>query len=131
MFQKLAELRDSLLAARFLREEILGQAVLPDAALRLRREFLRENTPHGGRRAMEAAMDRGRAPAVVVSRETLAEIAAAAGSAEPRSHSGATFHGKPAPAASEAAELFDELLETVNSPVAVESWPAPVRAFAL
>jgi len=131
MFQKLPDLRDSLLAARFLREEILGQAVLPEPAARLRVEFLRENSPHGGRKAIEAALVRARAPVTVVGRDVLTELAAAAGSGEPRSHSGATFHGKAAPAPAEIEELFDELLETVNAPVAVESWPAPVRAFGL
>jgi hypothetical protein len=131
MFQKLPDLRDSLLAARFLREEILGQAVLPEAAARLRAEFLRENSPHAGKKAIETALVRARAPVAVVSRDVLKELAAAAGSGETRAHPGATFHGKAAPAPADVEELFDELLETVNSPVAVESWPAPVRAFGL
>jgi hypothetical protein len=131
MFQKLADLRDSLLAARFLREEILGQAVLPEPAARLRAELLRENAPHGGRKALEAALARAKTPSPVVTRETLAELAAAAGSGERRTHSGATFHGKAAPSPGAVADLFDELLETVNSPTAVESWPAPARAFGL
>src|SRR5207247_1349306 len=41
------------------------------------------------------------------------------------------FHGKPAPPPQEIPDLFAELLETVNSPVALETWPAPARAFGL
>lgn len=131
MFQRLDELRDSLFAARMLREEILGQAVAPDAAARLRTAFLRENSAPGAGAALAVAIARGRTANLVVGKDVLTEIAAVVGSGDARTHAGATFHGKPAPAPSQVPGLFDELLETVNSPVAVESWPAPVRAFGL
>ncbi|MCG3134156.1 MAG: hypothetical protein HMLKMBBP_01443 [Planctomycetes bacterium] len=43
---------------------------------------------------------------------------------------GQPFHGRAAPAAAGVADLLDELLDTMNAPAAVESWPAPVRAAA-
>ncbi len=61
----------------------------------------------------------------------LAEIAEASGSAERRTHPGVPFHGKAAPPPARVEELLAELLETVNSPTAMETWPAPVRAFGL
>ena len=60
MFKSLPELRDSLLAARLIREEILGQPVLPESAARLRESFLRDNSPPGARRAVEMAILEGR-----------------------------------------------------------------------
>lgn len=132
VFHHLSELRDSLLAARFLREEILGQAVAPEAASRLRARFLAANTPPGGGRAIEAALVAAQRPGFsLVGRDMLTALAAAAGSAELRTHPGAAFHGKPAPPPAGIPQLLGELIETVNAPVAVESWPAPVRAFGL
>jgi hypothetical protein len=132
MFGDLSDLRDSLLVARLLREEMLAAAVAPEAAARLREEFLAENALHGSRRAIGAAMSRGRARDFsVVDEDALTEIAAAAGSGERRAHAGAPFHGKAAPAPSRIPELLAELLETINSPVALETWSPPVRAFGL
>jgi hypothetical protein len=132
MFDDLSDLRDSLLVARFLREEILAAAVAPKAAERLRQDFLAENAAHGSRRALDTAVALGRkAEFGVVSEEALTSIAAAAGAAAKRSHAGAPFHGKAAPAPSRVPELLAEMLETINSPVALETWSPPVRAFGL
>lgn len=132
MFKNLSDLRDALLAVRLIREEILGQPVLPESATRLREGFLRDNSPPGARRAVEAAIARGRRPGFgAVDAESLAALARELGSAEQRTHGGVPFHGKPAPSPSRIPELLEELLETVNSPTAIESWPAPVRAFGL
>ena len=103
----------------------------PEAATRLRAAFLRENVSAAARPAFEAATTRAGGAGNIVSREVLVEIAAAAGGGGERSHGGVVFHGKPAPAPGGIPELLEELLETVNSPLALESWPAPVRAFGL
>src|SRR5215831_15465525 len=131
MFDDLSDLRDSLLVARLLREEILAAPALPEASARLREEFLAANSStHGSRRAVEAATSRGRARDFsLVDEDALTELAAAAGSGERRTHAGAPFHGKAAPAPSRIPELTAELIETINSPVAIETWSPPVRAF--
>jgi len=132
MFGDLSDLRDSLLVARLLREEILAAAVAPDAAVRLRKEFLAENAAHASRGAVEKALALGRRRDFsTIERSALSEIAAAAGSGERRKHAGAPFQGKSAPTPSRIDELFDELLDTINSPLAIETWPPPVRAFGL
>ena len=132
MFERLPDLREPLLTARLLREEILSQPVLPDAAARLRETFLAENAARSGRAALEVALEHGRRPGfAVIERESIVSVARAAGGGELRTHPGAAFHGKSAPVPSRVPELFDELLETVNSPTAMESWSAVVRAFAV
>lgn len=132
MFGDLSDLRDSLLVARLLREEILAAAVAPEAAARLRGEFLAGNAAHGARRALDVALTRGRVRDFsVVDEEALEAVASAAGSSERRTHPGAPFHGKAAPPPARVDGLLAELLETVNSPVALESWSPPVRAFGL
>lgn len=131
MFRDLASLREPLLAARLLREEILGTPLPPETTTRLRAALLREGVGAAARPAFEVAAARAGDPSSVVTREALVAIAAAAGGGGERSHGGVVFHGKPAPAPGGIGELLDELLETVNSPIALESWPAPVRAFGL
>ncbi len=132
MFKSLPDLRDALLAARLVREEILGQPVLPESAARLRESFLRDNSPPGARRAVEAAVERGRRPGFgIIDANNLAALAEALGSPDVRTHGGVPFHGKPAPSPARVPELVEELLDTVNAPTAIESWPAPVRAFGV
>jgi len=132
MFDRVQELREPLLTARLLREEILAQPVFPDAAARLRRTFLTANAARTGRETLGVALDLGRRHgSAAIERESLAAIAHAAGGGELRTHPGAAFHGKAAPAPPRVGELLDELLETVNSPTAMESWSAVVRAFAI
>lgn len=132
MFEHIPDLREPLLTARLLREEILAQPVLPDASERLRSAFLAANAVRPGRAALDVALEHGRRPGfAAIDREALVAIARAAGGEELRTHPGAAFHGKAAPPPSRVAELLDELLETVNSPTAMESWSAVVRAFAV
>lgn len=132
MFERLPDLREPLLTARLLREEILAQPLFPDVASRLRRTFLDGNAARPGRAALEVALGHGRrAGFAVIERTSLTEIASAAGGGELRTHPGAAFHGKAAPPPSRVEELLEELLETVNAPTAMESWSAVVRAFAV
>ena len=132
MFERLPDLREPLLTARLLREEILAETVLPDAASRLRETFLAANSARAGRAALQAALDHGRRPGfAAIERETLVAVAQAAGGGDLRTHPGSSFHGKAAPAPSRVEELLEELLETVNAPTAMESWSAVVRAFAV
>jgi hypothetical protein len=132
MFDDLSAYRESLLALRLVREEILATAVLPSHAERLRSEFLADNVSAEGEKAVVIATARGRNPGfTVVGREDIEAVALAAGSASLRTHSGVAFRGRPAPPTRGLSDLVVELLDTVNSPTAVESWPVPVRAVTL
>ncbi len=131
MFTRIASLRESFLTARLLREEILAAPVPPQAARRLRDTFRVENA--SGRNAVvDAALRLGRMPGlVIVDRSHLEALAAAAGSAAPRSSPGVPFRGTAAPPPAHVPGLLGELLETVNAPAAIETWPAPARAIGL
>ncbi len=129
MFDDLSDLRETLYAARLLREQILVFPVRPDDRARLSAEFLAENgRGRGGPAALELA---ARPLPPSITREHLASLASACGGRGPRRGPGDAFQGRAAPPPSGVDALVSELLETVNSPVAVESWPPAVRAFAL
>src|SRR5256885_241116 len=82
------------------------------AAARLRQGFLRENSAPGAKKAVEAALARGRAADFgLITEEALVQLAAAVGTGEFRTHAGAPFHGKSAPAPAKIPELLEELLE--------------------
>ncbi len=126
-------LRESLIAARLLREEVLLAPVPPGDRALQRTAILGENgaPPADGRALSEAARLVEEASGPAVGREALDAIAAACGSAGPRRGPGEPFQGRPAPAPREVSGLFDELLETIDAPLAIEGWPPPIRAFAL
>ncbi len=130
MFTAVEPLREPLLAARLLREEILRAPVRADARGPLR-ELVRAASGDAWpavRRAAELGVgtDVG-----VITAGALREIAAAVGPGGRRSGPGEPFHGRPAPAATETERLLGEVLETVNAPRAAEAWSPVVRAFAL
>lgn len=131
MFESLDDVRESLLAARFLREEVLAIPVRPDGAARLRAEFLRENA--GARQgAMLAAVAAGEDPGFGrVTEEHLRGWAVHLGQQGFRRSAGTPFQGRAAPPPAAVEDLLAEILETVNSPLARETWPVPFRAFAL
>lgn len=132
MFTRLAELRDALFAARFLREEVHDMPLAPDTGARLREAILADNAAAAPRAALLRAVELGRtADWALVTEEALDALAEASGARGFRTHAGSAFEGKAAPSPSRIPALLGELLETVNSPLAMESWPAPVRAFAL
>jgi len=148
MFEHLSALREPLFAARLLREEVLLAPLAPDAAERFRAWCRARNgrSPASGPAlalAVEMARDDG---LTTVRREHLSRLAEACGGGAGgggalRSGPGDAFQGTPAPPGAGPgraalggeglAGLLEELLETVNSPLAVEVWPPPARAFAL
>src|SRR5262245_43311175 len=84
VFGDLSDLRESLLAARLLREEIVAFPAEPRAAARLRDRFRRDN---GGGAALTVALRLARAARTpAVDRAALVEIATAAGGAGQRGH---------------------------------------------
>jgi hypothetical protein len=131
MLEDLSDLRESLFAVRLLREQALVQPLRPDAAARLRREFLSANARGVVEQAVREATAIGRTPGFGrIDEALLRRLAAAAGGSSPRTGPGVPFQGRTAPPAARIPGLLAELLETLQSPVAVETWPAPVRAFA-
>jgi hypothetical protein len=129
VLEALDSLRETLYAARLLREQIAALPVRPDGAARLRDEFLRENA---GARADALRRVVSVPFAGTVTRDFLDAVAAAVlGAATPRTGPGASFQRRAAPPPVRVAALVEELLETVNSPVARESWPPPARACAV
>jgi hypothetical protein len=133
VFTNLDDLREPLLAARLLREEILATPIPPARRSALDRAYPAAATDSGAScQALVAAARLGGAiDFIEVSRGALDELAAAVGSGAPRTGVGEPFHGQSAPAATAAPALFEELLETVNSPRSLEGWSPVLRAFAL
>jgi len=133
MFASIEPLREPLLAARLLREEILAMPVPPG-----RRDALRARYPvrADSRSAPVAALAAGAriggaAGFLEITREELTEVATLAGATGLRRGGGEPFHGQPAPPPDDVAGLFDEILGTVNAPRAVEGWSPVLRAYAL
>ncbi|MCE9636808.1 MAG: hypothetical protein K8T90_13980 [Planctomycetes bacterium] len=135
MLADLTELRESVFAVRLLREEILATPLRPDAAARLRRVIVARNGDRLPAGTVAAALSAARATGggvagVHVDGAWLRTLAEACGGGAVRSGPGVPFHGRAAPPASRVPDLLAEMIETLNSPVAFETWPAPVRAFA-
>jgi len=128
----LSPLRETLFAMRLLREEILDAPVSPAERRARSEEFLRENAAGlaspAGLVAAVAARETGSGE---ITETLLGDLARACGSGNPRSGPGEAFHGNPAPSPSRVPGLTRELLETINGPVAMETWAPAVRAFAL
>ncbi len=133
MFQDLSALREPLFAARLLREEVLLAPLPPGAAQRFRAWCRSRNAaPPAAGAALDAAAALAREDGLLtVRRDHLTMLAKAAGGEGLRRGPGDAFQGTPAPPAAGLADLLEELLETVNAPVAIEVWPPPARAFAL
>ena len=139
MFDDLGPLREPLFAARILREEVLLAPLPPDRRSRLHERVLPRNAEDEAEAqalALAARIGVGSdaADGLVVTEAQLASLARELGprrTVRPRTGPGTGFHGTPAPPAEAVPALMDELLETVNGPVALEVWPAAARAFAL
>jgi hypothetical protein len=130
MFTTIEPLREPLLAARLVREEILALPVRPD--LRTGVEACIAARAGEAWEALRAGARLGSEPAFAeVSRDMLAAVADAAGGGGMRSGPGDAFHGQAAPTPARVPALLDEVLETVNSPKALEGWSPVLRAFAL
>ncbi len=137
----LAQSSEALLAARLLREEILLFPVSPGARAGLVAGVVAENaaraaTGSGDVAGAKAALSAARSIAqtwdgLVVTAEQLQQLAAAAGGGGWRMAVGQPFEGRASPPAAGLGALVEDLLERVNSPVSVEAWPPPARAFAL
>ena len=138
MLSDMSDLRETLFAARLLREQILAAPLRPDAARRVRTAVLRANMSDEGQ---------GVAEALVISRESvtgsavgaavgrvnealLVRLAAACGGARRRTGPGLPFEGRAAPPAARLDALVAELIDTLNAPIAVETWPPIAHAFA-
>ena len=133
MIGDLSDLRESLLAARLLREQIAVAPVRPDDRAALAAWVWRENAAAwGGSPCPSVVLCPG---AAKVARPELARLASlldgGSANAVPRRGPGDAFQGRAAPAPSAVSGLLGELLDTVNAPVAIESWAPPVRAFVL
>jgi hypothetical protein len=131
MLDDLSDLRETLFAIRLLREQALDVPLRPDAAKRLRHDLLEANAGKLGTAGVRAAIEAGRRPGFGrIDATLLASLAAACGDDRPRTGSGVPFQGRAAPAPARTSDLVAEMFETLNSPVAAETWPAPVRATA-
>ena len=130
MLSSIEPLREPLLVARLLREDILSTPVRPDLRDGVRRRLA--SSAGAAWSALGAAAELGSAAGFeMVERRALERIAAAAGGTGLRVGPGVPFHGQVAPPAQRAPGLLAEVLEDVNGPKALESWSPVVRAFAL
>src|SRR5687768_5891436 len=111
MFEDLSDLRETLYAARLLREHILETPVRPDARRALAARFSAENARgRGGPAAL--ALTKEPLP-VTITRADLTRLAAACGGKGPRRGPGDAFQGRAAPAPEGLDALVEELLDTV------------------
>ena len=133
MFSSIIPLREPLLAARLLREEILAMPTPPSRREAQRARFPRcDGPPSAPSDALSLAAQLGSTEGLAaVSRGALEGVAALTGERALRSGPGEAFHGQPAPPPAEIPALFDEILTTINAPRAHEAWSPVVRAFAL
>jgi hypothetical protein len=129
----LLDLRESLYAARLLREEILDAPVPPASRPSLAADIVVDNSAQPGiRSAVDEVLAGGVRPGSgSVGRDLLARFALACGGRGLRRGAGEIFMGQSAPPHEQVQSLLEELLETIEGGVAVEVWPPPVRAFAL
>lgn len=133
MFTTLDPLREPLLAARLLREEILAMPVPPSRRTSIAADVRVDTAPGAPPSAALAVAARAGSTDdfLSVPRSSLEELAALCGDGALRTREGETFHGRRAPPAAEVPGLLDELLATINSARAIEVWSPVLRAFAL
>lgn len=130
MLDDLSDLRETLFAIRLLREQIAATPVLPGASDRLRRAVRAVNSrPPLTSAALAAALREGAGAVGRVDEAFLLRLAPAPGGGR-RKSPGAAFQGRAAPLPARLGELVPEMLDTLNAPVAVETWPPVVRAMA-
>ncbi len=134
----LDELREPLFAARLLREETLLAPIRPGTRAALGAETLRANhklTAPGAPLSdgvLHATVQQGlAADGAEISEASLRALAETCGDGARRTGPGVPFHGRAAPTAPRVPHLLAEIVQTVSSPVAIEIWPPPARAFAL
>ena len=132
MLADLSDLRETLFAIRLVREHVLAMPVRPEARQRVASRVLKANAaPPSSRDLVRAALAVGVASGLGrVDADVLERLAGAAGGAARRTGPGVPFQGRAAPAPNRIDALLAEMLETLNAPVAAETWPPVVRAFA-
>ena len=130
MFTTIEPLREPLMAARLVREEILAMPIRPGDRAPLQARLVEMSGP--ARPALSLAARIGAAPEFLDVRvDDLRAVAAAVGGGGWRTSTGELFHGQVAPPPGRLPGLLDEILETVNGPKAVEGWSPVLRACAL
>jgi hypothetical protein len=130
MFTTIEPLREPLMAARLVREEIVAMPVRPDDRIGLRRGIAAVAGEAWAATLVAARL--GASPDFTdVTVEALRAVADAAGGDGWRKAPGTPFHGQAAPPPDRVPRLLDEILETVNAPKAVEGWSPVLRAVAV
>jgi hypothetical protein len=113
-----------------LREEILDAPVTPRQRAALAADMVAANAD-GDAEGLEREVADGLSdPGAPLTRPGLEALAARAGASGLRRRRGVPFLGADAPAPNVVPELLDELVETIDSARAAETWAPVVRAYA-